>query len=333
MIIKSFELDKINLKNKHFFLLYGENQGHKSELIEKKFKKNLKNIYNYEENEVINNEENFFNNILSQSFFEKEKLIIITRASDKIKNIIEEIIEKNIEDITIVLNANILEKKSKLRNYFEKNKETICTPFYADNQQTLMKIVINFFKENKILISQQAINLIIDRSRGDRQNLNNELEKIQNFSKDKKKIEIQDLLKITNLAENYDASELIDNCLAKNKRKTINILNENNYTLEDCIIIIRTFLFKSKRLLKLLKELKSKKNIDDTIASFKPPIFWKDKEIIKQQSKMWNYNNIEKLIFKINEIELLIKKNSHNSINILSDFIIEQTYPTSNSSL
>ena len=330
MIIKSFELNKIDLNNKRFFLLYGENQGHKNELIQKKFRTNLKNIYNYEESEILNDEENFFNNILSRSFFENEKLIIITRASDKIKDIIEEIIEKRIGDLTIVLNANILEKKSKLRNFFEKNKETICVPFYPDNLQTLMFIVNNFFKENKILISQQAINIIVERSRGDRQNLNNELEKIKNFTKNKNKIEIKDLLKITNLAENYDASELIDNCLAKNKNKTINILNENNYTLEDCILIIRTFLIKSKRLMKLYGELKNKKNIDDTIASFKPPIFWKDKEIVKQQSKVWTYASIKKLVFRISEIELLIKKNSHNSINILSDFIIEQTISSNN---
>ena len=330
MIIKSFELNKIDLNDKQFFLLYGENQGHKNELIQNKFKKDLKNIYNYEESEVLNNEEDFFNNILSRSFFENEKLIIITRASDKIKNIMEEIIEKKIDDVTIVLNANILEKKSKLRNFFEKNKKTICVPFYADNHQTLLFIANNFFKANKVLISQQAINLIVERSRGDRQNLNNELEKVKNFSKNKTRIEIKDLLKITNLAENYDASELIDSCLAKNKKKTINILNENNYTLEDCILIIRTFLIKSKRLLKLYQELKNKKNIDDTIASFKPPIFWKDKEIVKQQSKVWTYVSIKKLIFRISEIELLIKKNSHNSINILSDFIIEQTISSNN---
>ena len=207
MIIKSFELNKIDLNDKQFFLLYGENQGHKNELIQNKFKKNLKNIYNYEESEVLNNEEDFFNNILSGSFFENEKLIIITRASDKIKNIMEEIIEKKIDDLTIVLNANILEKKSRLRNFFEKNKKTICVPFYADNHQTLLFIANNFFKANKVLISQEAINLIVERSRGDRQNLNNELEKVKNFSNNKTKIEIKDLLKITNLAENYDASE------------------------------------------------------------------------------------------------------------------------------
>ena len=330
MIVKSFELNKIDLSNKYFFLLYGENQGHKNELIEKKFKKNLKNVYNYEESEILNNEEGFFNSIFTKSFFESEKLIIISRASDRIKSTIEEIIKKKVEDLTIVLKANILEKKSKLRAFFEKNKETICVAFYEDNHQTLMTIANNFFRDNKILISQQTINLIIERSRGDRQNLNNELEKVQSFIKNKTRIEIKDILKITNLAENYDVSELIDNCLAKNRKKTFNILNENNYTLEDCILIIRTFLIKSKRLLKLYQKLEDKNNINDVITSFKPQIFWKDKDIVKQQTKNWTYSSIEKLIFKINEIELLIKKNSHNAVNILSDFIIDQTIRSSN---
>ena len=325
MIIKSFELNKIDLKTKHFFLLYGENQGHKNEIINKKFKKEfLKNTYSYDETEILNNEENFFNEILSKSFFDNEKLIIISRATDKIKNIIEEIIEKNIDDLTIVLNSNLLEKKSKLRALFEKNKNTICIPFYADNNQTLMTIINEFFRENKIRISQQSINIIVERCRGDRRNLDNELQKIKSFIKDKDKIKIEDLIKLTNLAENYNVSELIDNCLSKNKKKTINILNENNYSLDDCILIIRTFLIKSKRLLKLCSEAKNSKNIDITLSTFKPPIFWKDKEIVKQQMKNWAYVDIENLIYKINDIELLIKKNSNNSINILSDFIIEQ---------
>ena len=331
MIIKFFELEKVDLKTKQFFLLYGENQGLKNEIIEKKFKKNYSgNTYNYEENDILNNKENFFNTILSKSFFENEKLIIINRASDKLKEIVEEIIEKNITDLILVLNANILEKKSKLRSLFEKQKQTICVPFYADTNQTLIIVVNNFFKKNKIAISQQAINLMVERCRGDRQNLNNELQKVQSFIKNRSKIEIKDLLKLTNLAENYDVSELIDGCLAKNKKKTINILNENNYSLEDCILIIRTFLIKSKRLLKLSQSYIEKNNIDEVISSFKPPIFWKDKEIIKQQIKNWSHGNIENLIFKINEIELLIKKNSNNSINILSDFIIEQATNSNN---
>ena len=331
MIIKAFEISKINLKQNHFFLFYGENEGFKNEVINEKFKKFYSNnSYLYEESEVINNQETFFNNILSKSFFENEKLIIISRITDKIKDIIDEIIEKKIEDLTLILNAGILEKKSKVRSLFEKNKETICIPFYEDNNQTLSGITNKFFKDSKIQISQESINLIVQRCQGDRQNLINELEKIKSFSKNKNKVNSEDILKLTNLAENYSVSELVDNCLAKNKKKTIRILNENKYSVEDCILIIRSFLIKSKRLLKLVQENKNNKNIDNIFSTFKPPIFWKDKEIVKQQVKSWSYNNTEKLLYKINKTELLIKKNNNSSINILSDFIIEQVTIASN---
>ena len=331
MIVKSFEVNKKLIQNKKFFLMYGENQGLKNETIQKEFKKNYPDsVYNYDENEILSNEENFFENISSKSFFEKEKLIIINRVTDKIKNLIEEIVEKKIADLVIILNANSLEKKSKLRSYFEKTKDIICIPFYNDNNQTLSIIVGQFFRGKKIPISQKLINLLVQRSRGDRQNLNNELKKIENFVLNKSKIEINDILKLTNLAENYSVSELVDNCLAKNKRTTINILNENNYSLDDCILVIRTFLLKSKRILKLKKEFKINNNMETTLSSSKPPIFWKDKEIVKQQIKCWSNYNIENLVYKISEIELLIKKNTASSINILSDFIIEQATTTSN---
>ena len=330
MIIKSFELNKINLNNK-FFLFYGENQGYKNQTIQEKFKNKFSNsCYLYDESEVLGDKENFFNNILSKSFFEKEKLIIINRATDKIKDLIEEIIDKKITDLTIILNSNILEKKSKIRNLFEKGKETICVPFYEDNNQTLSTMVNAFFKKKKIPISRELINLITNRSRGDRQNLNNELNKIESYIEGKSNVSSRDIMRLTNLAENYDVSELIDSCLSKNKNKTIRILNENNYSLEDCIIIIRSFLIKSKRLFKLCKEMKDKRNIDLVISNFKPPIFWKDKEVVKQQVQNWSYENVEKLIYEINEIELLIKKYSNNSINILSNFIIDQSNKISN---
>ena len=325
MIIKSFEIDKINVKSNNFYLFYGENEGYKNECIEKIFNINIsKNIYRYEEKEILDNFESFFESIQSKSFFEKEKLIIISRVSDKIKNIIEEIIEKNIEDIKIILNAGILEKKSKLRSLFEKNKNTICVPFYADSNQTLSKIINNFFREKKITVSQEKINLLIDRCRGNRQNLRNELDKIDSFVKNKKNINIDQIMKLTNLAENYNVSELIDSYLASNFKKTINILNENNFSIEDCMLITRTLLLKTKRLYKLLLEINNNKTIEEAISSFKPPIFWKDKEIVKQQINNWSLSRTENLIYKTNELELLIKKNSYNSINILSDFIINQ---------
>jgi len=331
MIIKSFEIDKINVKSSNFYLFYGENEGYKNEAIEKIFNINIsKNIYRYEEKEILDNFESFFESIQSKSFFEKEKLIIISRVSDKIKNIIEEIIEKNIEDIKIILNSGILEKKSKLRSLFEKNKNIICVPFYADSNQTLSKIINNFFREKKIIVSQEKINLLIDRCRGNRQNLRNELDKIDSFVKNKKNINIDQIMKLTNLAENYNVSELIDSYLAANFKKTINILNENNFSIEDCMLITRTLLVKSKRLYKLLLEINNNKSIEEAVSSFNPPIFWKDKETVKQQIKNWSLNRAENLIYKTNELELLIKKNSNNSINILSDFIINQPNRISN---
>mgnify|MGYP000876599031 FL=1 len=331
MIIKSFELNKIDLKKNNFFLFYGENEGLKKEIIESNFKNNYpKKTFYYDESEVLNNKSNFFEEILSKSFFENEKLIIISRSTDKITSIIEEILEKKIDDLVLILNSGSLEKRSKLRLLFEKNKEIICIAFYEDNNQTLSSLASQFFRNNKIQISQQAINLIINRCRGDRQNLKNELNKIESFIKNKKKIEISEILQLTNLAENYSVTELVDNCLAKNKNKTLNILNENNYNLEDCIIVIRTMLAKSKRLLKLFQEIKISNNIDSAISSIKPPIFWKDKQIVKDQINKWSHKNIELLIFRINEIELLIKKNSSISLSVLSDFIIEQASTASN---
>ena len=331
MIIKPHEIEKLNLTKNKFFLFYGENQGYKNQIIDSNFKKIfLKNTYIFEEAEILVNVDSFFDKILSQSFFEKEKLFIINRATDKIKTILEEVIDKDIEDLVIVLNSNSLEKKSKIRSLFEKNKKTVCVAFYEDNSQTLSTIVNNFFRTNKISISQQTINLIVQRARGDRLNLNNELEKIRYYTLSKKKIEAKDILKLTNLAENYNVFELIDSCLSKNKKKTVNILNENNYSLEDCILIIRTFLIKSKKLIKLSKELKQTKNVDLTISSSKPPIFWKEKETIKQQLNIWTYSEIEKLIYRINNIELLIKQHNNNSIAILFNFIIETAAPINN---
>jgi len=331
MIIKSFELDKIDLKKNNIFLLYGENEGLKKQIIENSFKKNYSSkTFYYDESEILNDKDIFFDEILTKSFFENEKLIIINRSTDKIVTIVDQILEKKIDDLILVLNSASLEKKSKLRLLFEKNKKIICIAFYEDNIQTLSSITSQFFRNNKIPISQQSINLIVNRCRGDRQNLKNELDKIESFINNKKKIQVSEILQLTNLAENYSVTELVDSCLAKKRSKTINILNENNYNLEDCIIIVRTMLAKSKRLLKLFQEINSSSSVESAISSIKPPIFWKDKQIVKDQINNWSYKNIELLIFRINEIELLIKKNSSIALSLLSDFIIEQASVASN---
>ena len=295
MIQKAYEINKLDLSKYNLYLFYGENEGYKNEIIKNKFEKNYPNqIYRYDEKDVLNKKNEFFESIISKSFFENKRIIIISRVSDKIKDIIE------------------------------KEKNTVCIAFYADTIQTLNGIANIFFKEKKISISQQTINLLVERCRGNRENLKNELIKIENYSKSRKKITNEEILKLTNLAENYNTSELVDNCLAKNTKKTATILNENNYSNEDCILIIRTFLSKTKRLLKLQEEVKNNISIDQAITNFKPPIFWKDKEIIRQQMTQWTLEKINKMIINIIEIELLVKKNSSNSLNILSDFIINQ---------
>jgi len=331
MILKSFELNKLNLTNHNFYLFYGDNEGLKDEIIKNLFKKNYPNrVYRYEEKEVLDNKNDFFNGILTKSFFDNEKLIIINRATDKIKEIIEDLIEKNPQDIKLILNSKNLEKKSTLRKKFEKEKNNICVAFYEDNNQTLNSIITQFFRNKKIPISQQLTNILIERSRGDRKNLNNELAKIASFSINKKNITHQEIIKITNLADNYSASELIDHSLAKNTRKTVTILNENNYSDEDSIIIIRTLLAKLKRLVKIYELVDEKSNIDQVVASFRPPIFWKDKALVTQQIRSWEKDKLKNLIYESNQIEFLIKKNSTVGKNILSDFIINNSKKTNN---
>ena len=331
MILKSFELNKLKLENYNFYLFYGDNEGLKEDTIKNFFIKKYQNKTNrYEEKEILDNIDDFYNNVFTKSFFDNEKLIIINRVSDKIREIIEELIEKKTEDIQFILNSKNLEKKSTLRKLFEKQKSIVCIPFYEDNNQTLSSIINLFFRNKKIPISQQLINVLIERSRGDRKNLNNELEKIENFSLNKKNLNIREIIKLTNLADNYSASELVDHSLAKNTRKTVTILSENNYSDEDNIIIIRTLLAKLKRLVKIYELVDEKNNIEQAISACKPPIFWKDKPLVIQQIRSWKKEVLKDLIYKTNEIELLVKKNSVHAKNILADFIINNSKKTSN---
>ena len=324
MILKTFESKKINLDINKIVLFYGQNEGHKKEEISKLLIANKnREIIKYSENEILENSENLYNHILSESLFSQKKIIIVNRASDKILKIIEYLNEKSFSDVFIIINAKNLEKKSKLRSFFEKSKEFITIAFYPDNNQTLAKNAALFFNENKIPMSQENLNLVISKCSGDRGILENDLNKIKLFSLNKKKISTDELIKLISLIENHNISELIDNCLAKNKNKTIAILNENRLSNDDCIIITRTFLIKLKRLLRLCESYQENKNLESTILHAKPPIFWKEKEIVKQQIKSWSLVQIKKSIYEINNIEMEIKKNSSNSLNIITNFILQ----------
>ena len=324
MIYKSFETNKINFTKDKIILFYGKNDGLKNEIIENL----IGNKYSktqYDERDILEKQNQFLDKILNRSLFDTAEVIIIKRASDKIFNFIKEIVLKNIDDLIIIINADNLEKKSKLRSFFEKSKKEICVACYPDNEQTLMKMASNFFRQKNIQISHSNISLLLNKSRGDRESLVNELDKIESYTKSGNKLTSEKILKLINLFEDYDISELIDNCLAKNKNKIIKILNENNFSPEDSVSIIRIFLFKSKKILNLINQYENNNNIDLTISSAKPPIFWKDKEITKQQIYKWKSKDIKKLIYKLCEIEFLVKRNNKNSLNIVTDFILDQS--------
>ena len=150
MIIKSYETNKINFEKNKYFLFYGKNEGFKNEVTNNLIK-NKDNIVKYEEKEILENVNDFIESILSKSLFESEKIIIIKRVTDKILKIIDEVDSKNFEDIKIIFNADNLEKKSKLRSLFEKDKKYICVPFYPDTDQTLSKLTYNFFQKKKYI--------------------------------------------------------------------------------------------------------------------------------------------------------------------------------------
>ncbi len=325
MIVKTYEVEKIKNTNLNFFLLYGENEGFKNQIIKNFLSADYKeNIIRYDENEIISKTDLLAAEITNKSFFSDKKIIIISRATDKVNKILEDYLDKSFNDIRIVINAGILDKRSKLRNIFEKKKNLICMPFYADDNLALTKLASIFFKEKKISISRETINLLVERCRGNRQNLDNELSKIENFSKNKINLSIEDIARLTNLAENYSYSELSDQCLLKNSRKTISILNENNYAKEDCIAITKVMILKTKRLIKLKENNQIEKNTDTVISMFKPPIFWKEKEIVKLQMQNWSLKLISDMLNELNDLELILKKNNENSVNILNDFILSK---------
>ena len=328
MILKYYNLDNKLLEKGNIFLLYGDNEGLKKEVI-KKISKDTQ-ILTYDEKQILNDQNEFFESTLTKSLFEPQKIIVIKRATDKLLKVIEEIFRKNLEDITIIINTNSLEKKSKLRTFFEKEKKLFCIAFYPDNEQTISKLAYDFLRKRNISISPSNINSIALKCNGDRENLFNELKKIESYSKSGKKLTSENIFKLTNMVENYSISELVDSCLVKNEKKIQRILNENNFSNEDCVIITRTFLIKAKKILILSKNYEESKNIDVTISSAKPPIFWKDKEIIKQQVFKWSPDKIKELIYKISELELLVKKNINNSLNLITDFIIYQSSQKTN---
>lgn len=322
MILKSFEIDKSNISNFKLFIIYGDNEGLKKEIIHKIKETHAGKEIKYEEEQILKNRDAFFSEIKNKSLFDENKTFIIERSSEKISEIVMDLDQNFLDDI-IILNCGVLDKKSKLRNFIEKSNNAAIIPTYKDNSQSLINIAKEFFLKNKISVSYETLNLLVSRCSGDRGNLKNELEKVSNYLCDRKVLSMKEISTLTNLAENYSASELVDASLSKNLKKTQEILNENNYAHEDTFFILRVFLQKAKKILSLLEKIENKSDIEKVISEHRPPIFWKDKPVIKKQLELWSYKKMFNLIQKLNHIEITIKKNNTLSIILMKNFIYE----------
>ena len=323
MIIKNFELNEVKTSKFNIFLFYGKNEGFQNEIINNYFlKKYNGEVYRYDEPQFIENIDTIISGLLNKSLFEDQKIFIVSRVSNKMTEYIQIIEEKKLTECKMIFKSSVLEKKSKLRNLFEKSKNLAVVPFYEDNSNSLFTILVKLLKEKDIKLSRESINLLVDRASGDRENLLKELDKIHSYSLTNKNIDFNAVDKLSNLAENYGIDQLVESYLSRNKKKLSKILNENNFSDEDCILMLRVILNKSKRLLGIIKKKSLNQNIEEVMAITKPPIFWKEKESIKKQVKIWKEEDLKDKIYQINEIEVLIKSNSKNSLNIISDFIL-----------
>ena len=326
MLIKSYEILKKDLNFLNSFLIYGENTGLKQDIvksvIELKEKKNIKyKQFKFEEEEIIKNQNDFFNLIFSGSLFDKKKVIFVNRTTDRLFNLISEISKKDIKDILIFFEADQLEKKSKIRNLFEKDNNLVCIACYQDNNFDLIKIINDEIKQTKIKLSTESINLLIERASGDRNNLRNEVNKLKSFALDKQMVSYDQVKELTNMVGNYQNDYIVNICLNGDKKKLNKILRENNFSFEDFLILLKIFSKKIHRLLKIKIFNRLEKNLDQIFNQIKPPIFWKEKEDVKKQVRLWNEKKLNLIIKKINEIELNCKKNHELATNITLDFL------------
>ncbi len=326
MIVKSYEIKKFNIEKYNLFLLYGENLGLKKD-IKKNFQNRIKekddNIETLSlyEDEILENEENFYNLLYSGSLFANKKIITLYDATDKVTEKISDIYDKCPENIFLIIFSEILEKKSKLRNFFEKNKKTICTPCYLDTEKDLTTIAYSELKKNNISVSGEFISLLVQKSNFDRNNLRNEIEKIVSYSLNKKKLEIDKIESLINFSGDYKSDILINECLSGNVSEYKKIISELYASTVNQIMLLRILSNKIQRLLKIKEQKTDNLNIDKLIEIAKPSIFWKEKPIVKKQLSIWNLYDLKKIISEINSTEILCKKNPQISKIIFFNFL------------
>jgi|TARA_B110000438_G_scaffold265390_1_gene278695 DNA polymerase-3 subunit delta len=328
MIIKSYQVqkNKSDFLKCNLYLLYGENVGLKKDIknliksqISGKNDDNIEDIFLYE-NEILDDEESLYNFIYSGSLFSEKKIITIYDGTDKIIEKINNIYEKYPENTSIIIFSNILEKKSKLRIFFEKNKKTICVPCYLDNDRDLTTIARLELKKNNISLSQEIINLLIEKSNSDRDNLRNEINKVHAYSIGKKKMEIENIKSLINFSGDYKSDIFINECLCGNIKQYKKIISELYSNTVNQIFLLRILSNKIQRLLKMKVEESKLNNIDNIISNIKPSIFWMEKPLVKKQLSIWSLEDLKKIINEINNTELLCKKNPNISKVIFFNF-------------
>ena len=314
MIYKSYLVEQnINILKKDVILIYGENDGLKSDLKKKlRLSNSSTNIKNTTQEEILKSQNIFFEDFLNNSLFDEKKIYFIEQVNDKFLSIVQEI-EKRSDGQKVYLFAPVLEKKSKLRNYIEKSKKIDVIPCYIDNEITLKNIIRERLKDFKEL-TPESMNIMLDNSNLNRVSLNNELDKVETYFIDKK-ISLSSLVELLNRNDNLDITSLKDSALNGNKQKTNRLLNDT--VLENDKIIYYINLLYQR--LNKLNEILSVKNLplEKTIDNIKPTIFWKDKPVIKEQAKRWDRTKINLMLKKIFNIEIMIKSNSNIQKDIL----------------
>jgi len=327
VIIKSYEIQRnpLNFIKYNLFLLYGENDGLRKDIKESiKVAVNQQNTHiellSLYENDIIDNEENLYNSIYSGSLFSNKKIITINNGTDKIIKQVKDIVEKLPENVFLIIFSGVLDKKNKLRNLFETNIKTLCIPCYLDSDKDLEIIAKTEFKKNDIILSRELINLLIEKSNNDRNNLRNEIGKITSFALNKKNLEIDEIKSIINFSGEYKSDSLINECLCGNIAQYKKILSELYLNTVNQISLLRILSNKIQRLLYMKEMERNYNDLDGLLNASKPPIFWKEKPMVKKQLTIWTLGNLKNTIYEINDIELLCKKNPQISNMVFFDF-------------
>ncbi len=306
MIYKSFLVEQnLGILKNNLILFYGENYG-LINLFKYKIAQKFKGsqMVKFDQDEIVNNSNNFFNEINNRSMFDNFKVIFITNSNDKLLKIIKQVLPVE-NDNKFFLFGNILDKRSNLRKFFETNETTDVIPCYQDTEVTIKKLILNELK-GYVGITTEIINYIYETCGNDRGKLHNEIDKIRVFF-DRKKLNEKDLSKLLNIRENNDFNEIQNYAVSGNKEKTNKLLDSSNVNVEQLFFYLANI---NQRFLKLKWVKEQNIHIEKAVNELKPPIFWKDKPIFIHQAKKWNLKKIEIALNRIYEIEIKIKTNS-----------------------